>query len=274
MDKKILYVSDLDGTLLNTKECISKKSLTIINDLIAKGMCFTYATARSLVSSSKVSEGLNKHIPVIVYNGAFIMEADTKKIIYSCFFQEEEQAYVKMTLKKCNLYPIVYTFIDGVERVLHYKVHENEGMKRYLENRKEDPRMQALQLNENIYQGDIFYYTCIGEKEELQLAYDAFKKDERFTCTFQQELYQEEYWLEIMPKQATKANAIKHLKQLWDCNYVISFGDAINDIAMFEVSDECYAVENAVNELKKLATKVIASNDQDGVALWLQENTE
>jgi hypothetical protein len=41
---------------------------------------------------------------------------------------------------------------------------------------------------------------------------------------------------------------------------------------MFEISDECYTVENAVEELKAISTNVISSNDKDGVALWLKEN--
>ena len=60
------------------------------------------------------------------------------------------------------------------------------------------------------------------------------------------------------------------MKRLWNCDKVVSFGDAINDIPMFEISDECYAVENAVEELKALATGIIDSNDNDGVAKWLQ----
>ncbi len=85
----------------------------------------------------------------------------------------------------------------------------------------------------------------------------------------QQELYRPEYWCEIMPTLATKANAIRKLKNMWGCTRVISFGDAINDIPMFEISDECYAVENAVDELKAVATGIIESNEDDGVAKWL-----
>ena len=40
---KTLYVSDLDGTLLNTQGRISPESIRIINDLVEKGMTFTYA---------------------------------------------------------------------------------------------------------------------------------------------------------------------------------------------------------------------------------------
>ena len=58
MDANTLYVSDLDGTLLNTRDEISPRSLRIINSLIEKGMKFTYATARSLSSASVVTKGL------------------------------------------------------------------------------------------------------------------------------------------------------------------------------------------------------------------------
>ncbi len=74
-----------------------------------------------------------------------------------------------------------------------------------------------------------------------------------------------------MPEKASKAEAIKRLKEIWHCGKVVSFGDAVNDIPMFEISDECYAVANGVAELKACATGVIASNDEDGVARWLAD---
>ena len=52
----------------------------------------------------------------------------------------------------------------------------------------------------------------------------------------------------------------------------MAFGDALNDIPMFQIADECYAVENAVEELKALATGIITYNEQDGVAKWLLEH--
>ena len=47
---------------------------------------------------------------------------------------------------------------------------------------------------------------------------------------------------------------------------------SINDIPMFEASYECYAVSNAMDELKRIATGIIESNNDDGVAKWLNEN--
>ena len=167
MDGSILYVSDLDGTLLNTRDRISPYSLNVINTLIEKGMKFTYATARSLVSASRVAEGLTLHIPVIVYNGAFIMEADTGKILYSAKMAEKESRFLEEYFNRAGLSPLVYTFREGQEKVRWYPSRENYGIKRYLSMRKDDRRMEPVADKESLYQGEMFYFTCIGEKEEL-----------------------------------------------------------------------------------------------------------
>lgn len=267
---KVLYVTDLDGTLLNQKDRINPQSIAIINDLVDRGMLFTYATARSLVSASVVTAGLSTNIPVIAYNGAFIFQPDTGEVLSREDFSREEMAYATNVIRANGVCSLVYSFIDGVEKVSWLSGQENEGIKRYLSLRKGDRRLRPVEDQEKLYQGEIFYFTCIGEKDELQPVYDILSKDERYRCTIQQELYRPEYFCEIMPAGATKAHAIQKLKKIWNCDRVISFGDAVNDIPMFEISDECYAVENAVEELKAVATGTIASNENDGVANWLK----
>ena len=68
--------------------------------------------------------------------------------------------------------------------------------------------------------------------------------------------------------------AVRKLKDMWGCDRVISFGDAVNDLPMFRVSDECYAVSNAAEELKAAATGIIGSNEEDGIARWLMEHVD
>lgn len=266
-----LYVTDLDGTLLNSSDQISQYSMETINGLVARGMQFTYATARSLVSASVVAKGLSATIPVIAYNGALIIHPATGDVISSLSFAEEEAGYVSSVLQENGANPLVYAYVDGVERVSYVAGRENEGIRRYLDVRKGDRRFRPLADEERLYQGDIFYFTCIADREELLPLYEIFSGDERYRCTLQQELYRPEYFLEIMPKKASKAEAIRKLKEIWQCDRVVSFGDAVNDIPMFEISDACYAVANAVPELKACATDVICSNDEDGVARWLSQ---
>lgn len=269
---KTMYVTDLDGTLLNTKDRINPESIQTINMLVEKGMLFTYATARSLLSALVVTEGLCTQMPVIVYNGAFIICPKTGEVLHSLSFTQEEAEVVQSCLEENGISPLVYAFVDQAERVSWDVARENEGIRRYLSLRKGDKRLRPLENGKGLYDGKIFYYTCIGEREELLPVYGIFSQDDRFRCTLQQELYRPEYWCEIMPKKASKAEAIKKLKEICGCDRIVSFGDAINDIPMFEISDECYAVENAVAGLKEIATGIIASNDQDGVAKWLRSH--
>lgn len=270
--EKILYVTDLDGTLLNKSARINPESIEIINRLVEQGMLFTYATARSLVSAAVVTEGLSANIPVIAYNGAFIMQPSTGEILSREKFGGEEINAIRAALEENGAKLLVYSILDGEEKVFWVAGEENEGIRDYLDRRKGDRRLHPVESREGLYQGDMFYFTCIGEREELAPLYEKLSGDGRFYCTFKQELYRPEYWLEIMPAKATKAYAIRKLKEIWGCGKVISFGDAVNDIPMFEVSDEAYAVENAVEELKTYATGVIDSNENDGVARWLEKH--
>ena len=269
---KTLYVTDLDGTLLNQAAKVSEYSIAVINRLVEKGMLFTYATARSLVSASVATKGLSTKIPVIAYNGAFIIKPDTGEVLHSVKFTAEEMKDARELIQSNGISPLVYSIIDGVERLSWDIDRENAGIRNYLSRRQGDKRLRPLQGDKGLYDGDIFYFTCVGDSEELLPLYDTVRTDDRYVCHFQKELYQPEYFCEIMPALTTKARAIAKLKEIWSCDRIVSFGDAVNDIPMFHISDECYAVENAVAELKALATGIIASNEQDGVAKWLLEN--
>jgi len=105
---KTLYVTDLDGTLLNREDSISPFSIKTVNDLVEKGMLFTYATARSLVSASKVAAGLSTRIPIIAYNGAFIIQPSTGEILSKEDFTDEERKKVVETLDRYGISPMVF----------------------------------------------------------------------------------------------------------------------------------------------------------------------
>ena len=60
---KTLYVSDLDGTLLNSNTALTDTTIETINALVEEGMEFTFATARSITSASLVTRGLHLRTP-------------------------------------------------------------------------------------------------------------------------------------------------------------------------------------------------------------------
>jgi len=269
---KTLYVTDLDGTLLNNDGKLSEYSIKVINNLVEKGMYFTYATSRSLQSASKVTRDLLLNLPVITRNGIFIENPNNNEKIYSLKFSEEEKYLIMEILEKYSIYPLAGSFINGEEKRSYIKDKENDAIKEVLNLWERDSRYRSVNNVKDLYYGDLFYIRCIGKENSLIDVYKYLMETNKFSCLLQKEYYSEHYWCEILPKKATKGNTILVLKEILKCNRVVSFGDGLNDIEMFKVSDESYAVENAEDELKKNATGIIMSNNDDGVAKWLIKN--
>lgn len=269
---KTLYLSDLDGTLLRSDERVSEYTANIINRFVRDGGCFSYATARSVVTASKVTAGLNTEFPVICCNGAFIFKNKTHEILLSNFFTPEEVEFVSNVLTAHNIYPIVNSYIDGRERLAYIERYLTRAAKSYLDNRIGDPRRYAADNTDELYYGNIYRFACMGTDASLSPVNNLFKSDNRFSCVYQKEVYSGDYWCDILPARATKANAALQLKSMLGCDRMIVFGDERNDLSLFSAADECYAMSNAVPELKEIATAVIDSNDNDGVAKWIESN--
>lgn len=268
MEKKTLYVSDLDGTLLTSGQTLSDYTLKTVNSLAEKGLLFSYATARSYATSSIVAKGLYDALPVIVYNGTFILENGSKKRLYENYFSKSDAREILDILHENGVHPIVYAYINGEEK-FSYVPHESTDA--FLNTRRGDGRDTPTD-EEHLLLGDVFHFSCIDSPEHLYPAYQ--KLLSRYPCVYYKEQYSGDMWLEIHPVGVTKANAVKKLKDMLGCDRIVCFGDGKNDIPMFEISDECYATENAAEELKMIATAVIESNDNDGVAKWLAANTK
>lgn len=268
---RTLYVTDLDGTLLRSDVSTSDYTNRTINRLAQQGMLFSYATARSYSTSVKVTRGLDAHIPLIVYNGAMIIDNATGKILLTNFFGDDAHALLSDLLAH-GVYPIVYAFVDGVERFSYVPERSSRGVLDFVATRQGDRRDNPVASADDLQRGDIFYFACIGEEEKLEPLERKYQR--MYHTVYQKDIYSGDQWLEIMPKAASKANAIRQLKALLGCDRLVVFGDGKNDIDMFELADEGYAVENAAPELKAVATSVIGSNDEDAVARWLSEHAE
>lgn len=268
-----LYVSDLDGTLLTPQEQLSPFTTRVVNRLVEQGVHFTYATARSRHSAEVVTAGLTKNLPVIVYNGAFVIDGATGEKLMESAFTPEQIAQVQAWGETCGLRPLCYAFVEGKERVSWREDLVNEGMAFYLSNRKGDSRLRPVGEDDALYRGEVFYFTYIGEQEDLEPLWQLARACPWLNATFQQELYRQEYWLELMPRAATKANASRRLLERLGCGRMVSFGDAVNDVPLLQAADWGCAVENAVPSLLEEADEVLPANTQDGVAKFLLADT-
>ena len=77
----------------------------------------------------------------------------------------------------------------------------------------------------------------------------------------------------IISGEASKASGLAKLAELWGIKpaEIVAFGDDINDIEMLQYAGIGVAMGNSVDEVKAIADAICLSNEEDGVALWLEE---
>lgn len=268
---KTLYVSDLDGTLLNKEANLSPYTIEKLHELQDNGILFTYATARSLTSASKAVAGFQQTLPVITYNGAILYD-EHQQIVYAKYFKDNEKEAIFQYFEKHHIVPLVYAIIDEKERVSWDMNRNNEGVLSYITSRGNDPRFRPVTDYQLLQQGKLFYITCIDTYETLYPAYMYFQ-EKGYNCLLQKEIYKEdEYWMEILPMEVSKAHAVQYLKDYYEIDRIVGFGDSLNDLPLCETADVFCAMGNAVDELKKISHHIIEDNEHDGVVKWICKN--
>lgn len=265
---KTLFVSDLDGTLLDNTPKTTDFTNKTINSLNKNGAVITFATARSFVTAKKVTQGLEYTYPLVVHNGTFIVDKDGEIIRKNIFLKTDAEKILNDILK-CGLSPVVFSLINKEQKFSYIENKLNKQTQNFINARLTDPRNRPVKSKEELFDGDIYYFTLIGDEDKTKPLYEKLK--DKYQCYFQIDMYSGDYWLEITDKSATKANAVKQLADLLSCEKIVVFGDGINDIEMFSIADQSYAVENAVDEIKEIATEIIESNIKNGVAKYLKK---
>ena len=270
MKKDVLYVSDLDGTLMRSDGTLSPETARMINALTEHGVAFTYATARSIESARTIAGGLNLPLPAITRNGCVLADNATGKHLEKALFTEEEIALLKTLLPELPEFGFVSCFI-GEEMVKTYLPGKHTpGFQKYVDCYADDPRMKPVDSFEGLFIGQPGYVTLIDEKERIRPLYERVRQYDCWETLFQKDTYWDEYWVEICPRNCTKAKAILKMKERYGFDRLVVFGDSVNDLSMFRSADESYAVANAIDELKEAATAVIGSNEEDAVADFLK----
>ena len=266
---KTLWLSDLDGTLLRSDETLSPYTCQVIGRVVENGIPFAFATARSRTTALNVTKGISVPLPIIAYNGAFIVDTASGRILRKRTFTPDQARDIYSCFRRNGLSPVVYHLVNGAERFSYDDISVNRLTRDFIDSWGDDPRKDSLTGDSGILDGEPFYFNCIASCDELQSAYEYLK--DRYTALYYNDIYSGERWLEIMPEGTSKASAALSLKKLLRCDRIAAFGDSINDIPLFEIADVRYAVANADERLKALADEIIPGNDDDGVARKLEQ---
>ncbi len=277
MNNNRLYITDLDGTLLQKDGTLSDFSRSALIEMLKQQIPFTVASARSIFSMKPILAGLTFNLPVISFNGGFISDMATGKphVVNQLSPEVAQNLFVLIAESECE--PFISTF-NGERERLYYQHVINAGMQWYLDDRR-------LNLDERLFHVDdlsvslseqVICFTVIGKEENLARLKDRIEKQhvgEIITQFYENQYSRGWHWLSIHAHNATKGNAIRTLVQNWghsDTELVV-FGDADNDIQMFQEADRAVAVQNAEDSLKKYATEVIGLNSDDSVVKYISK---
>lgn len=270
---KTLYITDLDGTLLTPNAVLSDETITILNKLMEQGLEFTCATARTPATVRHILKPLNITVPAIMMNGVLIYDLANEKYEKVEYLEENQYLPIFDYMKELNLKGFVYG-VRNDTLATYYETISNDAMNTFMMERVTKYQKVFTKVDSfyDINRSDIIYILLLDKKEILDPVYDFVKKREDISCSYYKDVYFDDiYCLEVYSKKATKYNGVKYIKERYGYDQIISFGDNLNDIPMFEASDKSYAVANARPELKQLAHKVIGSNVENGVAKYLEE---
>lgn len=269
---KRLYLSDLDGTLLDSYGRISDFTVNSINSCIKDGMHFSFATARSVYSASKIMSDVNIDSPCILMNGVSIY--DLKRNIYL------DNEYIPISASA----EIIRAFRENGIQCFMYKIHEEilscyfteitvRVMQSFAEERKNRYKKPFIQCSDLVdaADGETVYFTVLDEYEKILPVKNAVADISGVDFAFYEDTYTDKWYLEIFSSAASKANGVKKLRENYGFDEIVCFGDNLNDIPMFDESDVKIAVENARPEIRKKADHITLSNDNDGVAKYLLE---
>ncbi|WP_248924656.1 Cof-type HAD-IIB family hydrolase [Paenibacillus hamazuiensis] len=256
-----LLISDLDGTLLDKEQQISRQNLAAINAFRELGGIFTLATGRMEESVAPFVEQLNLDVPVILYNGARIYSPATGEVLYEKHLPLTQNLWERM-LDGLTADTGLFVYRDGKV----YTPSRNEVVERH--ERKDG--VVCKPLSERTVLDRITKLLFICSDLQKLTAYEQMVKDSGMECGM---VYSEWNYLEVLPPDVSKGTALLELIRILRLEnvYTMAVGDNLNDVSLVEQADCGFAVENAHPDLKKAADDVTVHHEQHAIAAIIKD---
>ena len=270
---KTLYLSDLDGTLLNSNAELSDFSKQKLNELIASGVDFSVATARTVATVKHILDGVNLCLPIILMNGVLIYDFASDTYLRKCTMPDTIVAKILSVLKSENSTAMMYK-IQSDQQMTYFESSKNEHLSAFIEERQQRYQKPFCEVSfDDISPDDTIYFAMLDTRENLLPVYEALKNVAELRMEMYLDIYSDTLWyLEIFSAEASKKTAALYLKEQLNVETMVGFGDNLNDLPLFEACDFACAVGNAKDEVKAVANVVIDENNEDGVVKWLEQN--
>jgi len=256
--KNIVLLSDLDGTLLDSNSCVSKKNQEAIEYFILNGGFFGVATGRSPMNCKQFIENISINLPSIVYNGCALYDFSTGQFL---------------EIKTLNNKKLLNYLIDCLKEFDKVVIQIYTSKMCYVISPKDlaDPDVIAIhQPCKFINLNDIIHMPWIkilfsGKKDDLQVMeskIQEFKLEDDIHSVFTADTY-----LEFLPRDTTKGSMLLRLREIiGEHHKIYAVGDYYNDNEMLAAADVGIATKNAISSLKEIADLVTVSNEESAIA--------
>lgn len=269
------FLTDLDGTLLRSNALPSAFTIEVMKAALSKGAVCSYATARGFLSSSKATAGIPWGYPLVLFNGAMILDPVSLRVLDGFWMESALADEVIGVGRRLGLMPLLFALDGGDrERVLHEKLVRTGDLDFY-RSRPGDPRfheMEHLRCPADYRALSLSYIGLYKELAPLQEAAAEIFGDQIHMNLMKDNYIKDHYFLEISHPRANKKDGLLLWARLVGCDpsEVTVFGDNLNDAGMFEAAGFRVAVANAHPNLLQQADHVAGPNDEDGVACYVK----
>ncbi|OOF48605.1 Cof-type HAD-IIB family hydrolase [Rodentibacter trehalosifermentans] len=251
--------SDFDGTLLTSDHRISPRTLAAIERITRKGIPFVPISARSPLGILPYAKQIEDYSVIVAFSGALILDRNLTALYSVKITSEDIQKINDVLAAYPKLGVNYYTNDDCVARDVKNKwvVFEKSVTKIQI-----DPYDEKAVYSPHKIQ-------IIGDADEIIEVEKRLKTAFPHLSIFRSH----QNFLEVMDKSATKGNAARFLEDYFHVKMeeTIAFGDNFNDLDMLENVGLGVAMGNAPEEIKQAAKRVTTTNNEDGLALILEE---
>lgn len=279
LDNRCLIIVDLDGTLLNQKAEITKKTYNTVKKIINAGHKFCIFTGRPLRNSKKFHDLLNLDTPIVNYNGAFISNPKNPRF-KPLEFSISRNVIIDLLSDKKITNIIDNVLIETQEGSFFlYHPRTKEQLKATLQHFHivNAQNVKYMDGDPNALRGDVLSILINLSDNDHKHISDLMYYIKLHSSTMLIRSWSEEILgtiIEINSYFATKGMALRFISAYYNIplERIYTFGDSDNDVDMLSAGVNSYAMRNGTYIAKMAASKITQfTNEQDGVAFELKK---
>lgn len=266
---RTLYVSDMDGTLLDNDGRVSMESARIISDMSREGALITVATARTPATVDPLLRDTYTCCPAIVMTGAAFWNRESRELAGMKLIPPGAVAGIREVFAGSSLDPFIYTVASPSRLDVYHGTVMSAGEERfYMERRHlELKKFHIGSSPESDELERVILIFGIGDTARVTQVAGKLKDCKDCSISFYPDILSPSRSLiEVFAPGVSKAGAVKELAGRLGADRIVVYGDNLNDLSMMAIADEAVAVSNAFPEVKAAATRVIGPNSTAAVA--------